>query len=577
MRSFSRHTDTDPSPGGDSPSAEDHTGPLQGLEIAGFGLLFAVFAFLALFVVFHRNLNWDEFHFLSQIYEYDQGRLRQPLQTFHVHLLHWLVWLPLDEANQIVLGRVLMFVFECGALFALYLIAKRMFDIRTALLVVAIYIASTFTIEHGASFRTDPLVLFALMAALAILMITRLQMPELIFAGTLCAVGLLVSIKGVLYLPAFFGAFVWRAHSDGLLFAFRKFAAAAIIFALAYAVLWLSHVSSLEIASTLQTSSSNATAVAGKAVLFSDLFPRKYYIEEWGRGGSLTVVALAFGVVIAVIDLLKNRQTARATAVLLFTVPLASLLFYRNAFPYFFPFILAPVALGAAPLFQRCTKPVIIVAVTFGCILTMIVATPRYLGKEQLAQRETVAAVRAAFPKPVNYIDRAGLIPSFPKTGFFMTSWGMEVAIASGRDVMTDTIRKNQPPLVIVNADSLAYALDPEHVAEPILRLSRLDEKTLRENYVHHWGKIWVAGKLLEANRRQTPFEIIIAGSYTIECDVGDILIDERPTACGSVVQLSEGVHAIAASQPCKVVLRYGNQLAKPAAAPSQRPIFYSL
>lgn len=546
------------------------------LELAAFGLLFVVFASLAIFVVFHHNLNWDEFHFLKQIYEYDQNQLRLPLQTFHVHLLCWLLWLPLGEVGQLLLGRALMLTFFCGGILALYLMAMRLFDVRTALLVVALYIASGFAIEHGASFRTDPVVLFALMTSLAILMIGRLEVPSLLLAGLLGAVGLLVSIKGVFYFPAFLGAFIWRSHAEGLRFALCKFSLAAVFFLLAFVALWIFHTGSLAVASPLQSSSSYASAAGSKTILSSDHFPRAFDIVIWAKAGLLTVLAIVGGVFISLTET-RGGHRARAIAMLLCALPLATLVFYRNAFPYFFPFILAPVMLVTAPLLQRYAKPGLTIIAALGCMLTIIAAAPHYLDKDQQAQRETIAAVKMAFPDPVGYIDRAGMIPSYKKRGFFMTSWGMEGAIASGRDVLTDTIHTYRPPLLIANAPSLAFALYPEEVAKPSLRLSRTDEATLRENYVHHWGAIWVAGKRMDVGPAQTRFAMLIAGVYTVQCSVGEIVIDDQPVACGGTVQMSREKQTIIASRPGEVILKYGDNLSTPAFAPSQKPIFYSL
>jgi len=55
--------------------------------------------------VFHREANWDEFHFLALVFEHQRGELHLALQTFHVHLFAWLTALPTDELGMIVAGR----------------------------------------------------------------------------------------------------------------------------------------------------------------------------------------------------------------------------------------------------------------------------------------------------------------------------------------------------------------------------------------------------------------------------------------------------------------------------------------
>ena len=56
------------------------------------------------------NINWDEFHYLAQIYTHQRGQLSLAFQTFHVHLFSWLVWVGGDEVDQILTARGAMFL-----------------------------------------------------------------------------------------------------------------------------------------------------------------------------------------------------------------------------------------------------------------------------------------------------------------------------------------------------------------------------------------------------------------------------------------------------------------------------------
>jgi hypothetical protein len=55
------------------------------------------------------NINWDEFRFLSRIYELDRGELGSAFQTFHVELFRWLLGTPGNEADQVIAGRTFAF------------------------------------------------------------------------------------------------------------------------------------------------------------------------------------------------------------------------------------------------------------------------------------------------------------------------------------------------------------------------------------------------------------------------------------------------------------------------------------
>ena len=61
---------------------------------------------------------------------------------------------------------------------------------------------------------------------------------------------------------------------------------------------------------------------------------------------------------------------------------------------------------------------------------------------EQLARE-----VQRIFPEPVGYIDRSGMLPSYPKVGFLMSTWGVEGVVARGKPTLAPLIRRRQPPL----------------------------------------------------------------------------------------------------------------------------------
>lgn len=552
------------------------TRSLPRMELLGFAAVAAVFLLLVLFVAFQRNINWDEFHFLAQVYTYDRGALTEPFQTFHVHLFRWLVWLPLDEPSQIVAGRLVMVLLQLGTCMAIAAISLRFFELRTTLLVVATFMAAGFVVEHGASFRTDPVLSFSLMASLAIMFASRLGPVQLAAAGLLAALALIVSIKAALYLPPFFAALVWRIRQDGWRFAIGRFAGAALVVAAALAALWAFHAGSLDAPEALSKSTGHADAALEKTVLSQGLFPRARYILAWLLSGLIAKLAIVAGIAMALVAAF-GKDRGLVPAILLLAAPVLCLVFYRNAYSYFFPFLLPPVVIASGFACRRMARPEIATAMHVVLLASLVLAIPRYAYKDQQAQRETIAAVKAAFPQPTPYVDRSAMIPSYPKVGFFMTSWGLEAARASGTDVMTGIVRNRQPRFVVANSGALSYALDPAGETAPVLRLSGRDEQTLRENFVHHWGAIWVAGKRLTASSEPRVFELLIPGVYTLECAGGPVIIDGSERKCGTILSLEKGEHTIFASRPAEVILRTGAELVSPGRPPSKKPIFYPL
>lgn len=546
------------------------------IELLGFAAVAAVFVALVLFVAFQRNINWDEFHFLAQVYAYNRGTLTDPLQTFHVHLFRWLVWVPLSEPSQIVAGRLVMVLLQLGTCMALAVISLHFFDLRAALLVVATFMAAGFVVEHGASFRTDPVLSFALMTSLAILFTSRLGPIQLAAAGMFAALALMVSIKAALYFPAFLAALVWRIRHDGWRFAISRFAGAALVVVVALAALWAFHAGSLNAPETLSKSSNHANAALEKTVLSQGLFPRAPYIVAWLLSGLVPQLAIFAGIAMAIVAAF-GKERGFGPAILLLAAPVLCLAFYRNAFPYFFPFLVPPLVVASGLVFRRIRSTKIAATLHVALLASLVLAIPQYGYKDQQAQRETIAAVKAAFPQPVPYIDRSAMVPSYPKVGFFMTSWGLEAALASGSDVMTGIVHKRQPRFVIANSPALRFALDPASELAPALRLTDSDEQTLRENFVHHWGAIWVAGKKMTALPESQDFELLIPGIYTLECSDGPTLIDGYERECGTIMSLDKGNHTISAAWPTEVILRTGEKLVSPDRPPSEKPIFYSL
>ncbi|TIO29501.1 MAG: hypothetical protein E5X96_07555, partial [Mesorhizobium sp.] len=96
-------------------------------------ILFGAIAVLELTTALFREVNWDEFHFLSLIFEYKRASLSLALQTFHVHLFSWLTLLPTDEIGTIVIARCLMWLLHLATLWFLFKTAENLVSIRGAL------------------------------------------------------------------------------------------------------------------------------------------------------------------------------------------------------------------------------------------------------------------------------------------------------------------------------------------------------------------------------------------------------------------------------------------------------------
>ena len=541
----------------------------------------AIFAFLLgflslqLIVSFRYNLNWDEYYFLSHIYAASDGRLADSVQRFHVNLLFWIRWLPFSEPDQLVAGRQFMMLCEAGGLFCLYRICREFTSPNNALFAVAAWCSAGSALLHGASFRADPLASFLMMSALALMFCGKLATRKSMLSGAIVAVSVLITVKSLLYFPAFFGALYWQASKQGVGFrtAMRQFAMAIVTLAAVGVALFLLH--SVNLADPIAAAEKHPARpklrlgqIFDKVIMSQELFPRAPSILQWLSNSILPLALCAAGLWHATTH--RREAFARWIAVLALLAPLASLVIYRNAFPYFFPFIMYPAAIVAGIGASRISNGGIRLLLIAGLALTVGVRFAAAQSADQSAQREISTAVHQIFSEPVTYVDRNGMIPSFPKSGFFMSSWGMEDYREGRTPSLRAAILRDQAPLIITNSPWLEIALRPQQGSASNLLLPE-DVKFLQENYLRHWGHIWVAGKTL--NRHTDSFDVVISGTYTLDCD-GIRTMNNQTVRCGDVLHLDRGRHSFSGDS---AQIRWGNHLFRPTNQPTDRPVYYGL
>jgi hypothetical protein len=193
-------------------------------------------------------------------------------------------------------------------------------------------------------------------------------------------------------------------------------------------------------------------------------------------------------------------------------------------------------------------------------------------------QRGTLQAVHAVFPEPVPYIDGYGVVSSFPRVGFFMSSWGVDKYRDAGEPVFRDLVAKAQPPLLLADSPSLYGALVPGVTVVPERALLPEDIAFLQANYLQHWGMIFVAGKDLDLpiSGDAAEFEIAIGGAYRLESDA-PLLIDGIERRPGDVVTLAIGIHSADADPGADhVILRWAAAQPPPESEPTDLWSFFS-
>ncbi len=510
---------------------------------------------LQLELVFNRPVNWDEFFHLNQVHALAQGRLSEVLQVLHIRALGWLAFLPLDEVGQIQVSRLVMFAFEAFTLTAIYAMARRFSHARIALLAPLLYLAAGNVFQHGMSFRADPLVTALLMAALWLLLVTKLGWKALAGMAALLALAGLATIKAVLFAPAFAGLAWYRlAQSEQPKWLVVKLAGMAALSAILFAALVAA---SQAIAPPALTDSAAATVRTSRDMLLAEgLFPRWHYLLL--AIGTAPLFALALGATLA----RSNVERGTRIALIGLILPLASVVFYRNAYPYFFAFILAPVAIGIGPGIAWLARRYAVRTVAFGCLLGAVVLsliTPRAVLTEQ---RQVLAEVHRLFPKRVAYFDFSGMVSAFPKANVFMTTWGQTRYRNGEVESYAAAMKRLNVPLLLANNDVLQRNQSAEG---PAWELLPADAAALRAGYVQHWGPIWVAGRRFPKGSTAQVFAIHAAGTYTL--DGSAAAIDGKRVEPGSTLTLENASHSFVPLSPDESVLRWGDHLGRPAAA----------
>lgn len=505
----------------------DPMATVQRLAIAGFFLTLTALAFT-------RNVHWDEFYFLSHVHAWLDGRLDRPMQTFFVHGFGWLERLADEEITQIAAARLIMVGCLAMTSWAIYRIAVLMTDGAAARIAVLGFLTSGFVLPFGANFRADPIAASLLMTAVAIMMSSKMDAPAVLLVAALSALALLVTIKAVLYLPVYLGALLYRAVERRILL--RILLSGGLALGLAVlAYLW--HASGLTVTPGNDTTS-NARDAFFTTLLSGTFFPRRTDILFWGL--------LSLPSLLLVVEGLRGKSAHPRMIVLwTFILPLLSLVIYRNAFQYFFPFLAPPLmvlaAVGAHRLHgNRRLRLLVTAMLIFG--LGQAVLSAR---EGNLAQRDTLREVHKLFPSPVPYIDQHGMVSSFPRQGFFMSTWGLQNYRAAGKPVFADIIARSRPPLLLANRDELAQAVRFGD-SRPGALLPE-DQDVLHKSYVHYSGAIWLAGRAFTGTGEEELISMAVAGAYRVESAM-PVIIDGVTFEPGDLVSLGASPHRVMVS-----------------------------
>lgn len=510
----------------------------------------ALVVLLQVELAFGKSINWDEYFHYSLIHQHSQGEPVKWLQTPFVWLFGWVPGLPGDVIGHIQLIRLLILPFELLAALAIFDSARRLAGRDAALVTVLAYLTGGYIFLQGFALRADMIAAGLLMSALWVFMWRPIRALELAAIALLTALALVATIKSALYAPAFLGVAIMRRHE---LFAWtaatRQLAIGA---ALALAAVILAGFATGHALDMIRLAQN-----AAERMFSAGFFPQWAYLSAQLQFGP--ILTLMFGAALPILILGRKRQP-HSLALLLFLLPLLSIAVYRNAYPYFFGFICAPAMIALAPVARQMIRPLGTAAP--GVVLLLNAYYLWYYEDRSVIERQRAiqAGIHEIFPQPVRQIDDVAFVGDFPRAvRRFASGWALESYRRRGKPDYERAMRAEPVPMLIRQGYALEQ-LEPDPDDERAL-LPR-DTQSLADNYVQHWGFVYVAGKRIPAGSAGE-VEILVPGPYTVEG--ASIGIGGRQFEPGEVIELGKGMHQVVPPQAGEAVLRYGDHLPIPS------------
>lgn len=495
-------------------------------------------------MVFTRAVNWDEFWFYVLIEQFHRGLLLQPLQTFHVRLFGWLTALPGNSLDHIIAARIAMLGCELVTVGSIAVVARRFVEAPAALLAPLAYLTAGFVMQHGFSFRTDPVATACLMSALAILARSRLDARWIVLFSLLVGLATIVTVKVVLYAPAFAGL-AWMRWAEARFdrAVLLRLVLCAMGAVAAFGILYVLHSSGLPQAEPASAAAEQSRSAAGWA-FFLGVPP---YLSMLTKA-IMTAPVLALAIAAAPLaiwssDLDRSGKFALTGCWL----PVLSPAFYTNTAAYFYVFMLAPVAVA-------CAVPIALAARRYGFMgaaaLMTVMAAFVFSNEDRSVierQRLLIEEAQTVLPEPVAYFDLDGILPFHEKANWLMTPWTMSRYWAEGVPTFTATMRQRPVPLLVNNWGGFEAALNGHDGRNRSNRLLPRDEAALRENFIRLWGPLWIAGRRVPADGAVHRSEWLVPGKYRVE-DAA-VVIDGTRHEVGKTLVIQRGAHGLRAPE----------------------------
>lgn len=508
-------------------------------------------------LVLAKSINWDEFFHFSQIHAAYRGEHVQWLQTPYVRLFGWVPALPGSAIDQIILIRMMIMPFALVTCWAVFDISRRFADRISAMLATLAFATAGNVYLHSFALRAD-MIAACLLSLSAWVLVTRARtLWWAIVSLALVIAAMLATIKSVLWAPALLGLALFRWQSR---WKPGQAMAMAVAVTVSTMLIWLF------LPDPISRSIGGLAASSWERMFSAGLFPQGAQFLKQIMTGPIFAAFAVIGLARAG----KGGTTMPFWLAMLLAAPLASIAVYRNSYPYFFPFILPPLAivaaLGAQALLKRFSP-----AVMLGGIFAMACVLSLTEERDVIdRQRKVHAGIDEIFPGPVRYVDDVAFKPDYPRAvAQFASGWALEGYRRKGSPVYGQAIEQEATPMLFRQGYALETINPDRDDAEALLVE---DAATLSRNYLQHWGRVFVLGHRIEASRKTQQIRIIAAGPYTVEGNA--VVIDGKRHATGQVIELEKGTMSVAPIEGSAATLRWGARLVRPASPFPDGPLF---
>jgi hypothetical protein len=542
-------------PGGDQVETMIDERDGSRIQWAAVRILFLVCLAAQLYLVFVKSYNWDEFLHYSQVYQLQEGRFTQPFQVLHTRILYWATSVSDDLLTQMITARLFVWTALLLTLSMIYGISREFAGRKASFFAAFAYLTAGYVFTQGFSIRADALAASVLMSALCLLIKGNGKAWNAICVGLLIGVAGMITFKSAFYAPCFAGL-LWLKSKRSLSTreAVRTLLVIAVAALASFACLYLYHRTGL-VAESMRRSDASNLSLFARWLTFEMPFLR-FTVAQVLLAPVFTTCMIAAPFAWRRAGLVKAERIALMSLM----APLVSLIFYRNTFPYYFVFLLAPVSVTLAPLMGLLIRrfgtllPALILSIG---ALVMAASEPRDVIERQ---RALIGYVHREFPQKSGYLDYSQMIADYPRILRFLTSGnGLRTYVEAGVPVIANEIDRGNVPFIIANRAMIRNALEGRPHEEKFLPE---DHKALRGQYVQQWGPLWREGVAIPAGRQALNFELRRAGVFTL--DGSSLSIDGKLLRHGETIGLSAGRHVAKTSRDGPSILWRGTKLPGP-------------